>query len=203
MASLIPELKSYLKRRCITEGFEKKVGQWFYREGVSNDFQDLLTFSFATYHGGRSVRPFIGIRHLPIEQLFQELTGNKLSTPYWLLSLNIGHIDPSGHFKDWYFKESSTIPGICDEMFLEIQQYGYPFYKEYEDIARLIDMYEHKRMVGLDNGLRFINLPLLYLYSGQQRKGVDFMDAIQRNGYRLDGFKQSFYSNYCHYEYGR
>ena len=199
MASLIPQFKLELKRRCLEEGFDNKIGSWHYRKGMDVNYHDLLGFGFSTYSTDRSVYVTIAIRHQPIEKLYQVLTNNT-QAPFWLTSHNIGYLEPYGRYRCWYFSDSIEIPSVCEEIITEIKQYAYPFFREYEDIEKLIEVFEGRDKFTINYAQRFITLPLLYLYNGQKDKGLDFLASEKANGrIRLGEFEMCFYNKYISY----
>lgn len=202
MARLIPAFDAYVQTYIRNEGFLQKKGGWYFRPGFKKGFNDLLGISHSTYYEGRSVSAQIGIHNTEVESIYRTLTGEKThNRPLWLLSLNIGHLEPEGHYKDWYFNELSAIPVITKELFDDVRDYGYPFLKEYENIELLIRVYEHRkvRRIGIDRETQFLILPLLYLLSGQKEKGIELMCSIIQEGYQPIGDRKTFYNNYMEY----
>jgi len=199
----MPEMKRALTQRALQEGFIKR-GYGFLRAGKDCDFQDYLSFGASTYSYGRFVAPGIGVHHILVEQLYTKVTKERLKSPLWLINVNIGYLQPARNYAHWFFDDVSQVDMVCDQMFEEIKEYGLPFYSEYEDIARMIHVYETRIIRGYDglelkwisNTQQFTILPLLYHIVGETDKGIDFMDRVIKNGAYMDNFRQSFYDNY-------
>lgn len=129
----------------------------------------------------------------------------KLKSPLWLINVNIGYLRPAQTWTRWFFDDLSQIDDISNEQIDNIKEFGYPFYSEYEDIERMINVYETRvfRVFGgmevkiITKTQQFTTLPLLYQVIGERNKGIDFMNDMIQKGYPLYGFTQIFYDNFC------
>lgn len=208
MISLTPLLKDAITHSAEEAGFSKKMWPWFCRKGQVEGFQDLLGFSLSTYHSGRSVGVHVAVYHPMIEQLYKSIAHVRLSYPLWLLCLNIGYLTPEYRYKNYFFADGTGISAICESIFSDVFQYSNSFYTEYEDIGRLINVYENRRFLGYGDreiksitfDQQFTILPLLYHLGGNHKKGVELMEGMINDGYKMDDFKKGYFENYCHYE---
>ena len=196
MSQLLPIIETQIIKHCQEEGFSR-IGRsrWFYRDGATEEFQDLLFFCFSTYSASRSVGVFPAIRHLGIEKLYKQITGDKLSAPLWVLNTNIGYLTPQSTYKEWDFYDNSNIKAECHEMFGIIRRFAYPFYDQVEDVEYLLRLYESNgNLVRLDQ--QFIILPLLYLLVGKKEEGILFLEEKQTENRFTPDFRKEYLQKY-------
>lgn len=203
MRGLKDAMEECLRKKIMDEGFNKKSrGLWYSRKGDKEPFQSLVGFSFMTYHIGRAVSVNVGIYNTQIEQLYVKLSKHKLVSPYWLLSINLGELEPTYRkYKDWYFTDFSEISGICDTIFDELYEFGYPFFRKYESINSIIEVFEKNNLKGYhaSDSDRFFTMPLLYIYNKEYEKALDVMVTLQRFGYQMDEFSENYFNNVKEY----
>ena len=193
MSKLKSELTAAVKLRCREEGFTKK-GYWFRRTSSKEGFDDMLLFGQSYYVTARALTVSVGIRNLNIEQLFVKLTANHLCVPLPLVVINIGYLEAQKWYKDWYMKDTTNLDNIVNEIFEEIRQYACPFFDEYADLDRLIEVFEHRDLF-IGKAEQFYFLPLLYLITGQKNKGLEFYDNLP-DDFVLDDWKRNYIEKY-------
>ena len=202
MKGLVSETDSALKQLILEEGFKKK-GHFFYRQGISDDFQDMLGFNFATYHTGRQISPHVYIYNSTLDRLYLRLCEKKNKPGYpgmCLLGCNIGYLFPDHNYFDWFFQDFSEIPQISKTIIKKIKKYVYPFFKEYQNIEKIIEVYENKtKGFGIDISTRFYKQPLLYSAIGEHDKGIELIELIKQTGFIELDSQKTFYDNYIKY----
>ena len=201
MAQIKKMIDPVIKEKCSELGFEKK--KHLYAKSLTDDAWGLLYFSCATYPGYREIGVHVMITFKSVEKLNCLLWNIPFGKwGYWVVSNNIGYLGPEAWYKEWEFKEDCDmydIHRIVNKMFKYIKKYALPFYDKMADIKAVIDLYEHNsRLIDRQRGKLTI-LPLLYLMEGEKQKGVDAINEVVNNGYRLSNEEQMFIDNYMSY----
>ena len=192
-----------LKQRILDDGFKKK-GNYYYRQGSTDGFQDMIGFSYANYYSDRAVSPVVFIYNSLLDRLYLNLLEKKNKPGYpgmALFGFNIGYLFPDHNYYDWYFRDYSEIPNICNTIIKEIRKFAYPFFKEYQNIERIIDAYENNNYYGpsIDLGERFYKQPLLYSAIGEHDKGIELISLIKDLRYIKCESQETYYNNYIKY----
>lgn len=202
MARIMESIRNELFARSLQEGFKKTKGNVFYLPGSSEDYQRTLAFSFYTYPNTRLITAYVGVRSLRVEKIYERLAGEKSRYPVLVISCNIGHISPYGHFKDWVIYEQTNRFLIYDEVFSYINKYAFPFYEKYEHLSDVIETLDNKpNEIFVPAEVRFCILPIIYLLLGNKDAGVRVMDKMIKDGFNLkQDFFKNYYNNFCKFE---
>lgn len=202
MRGLSDAMAKALKQKCEDQGFKKdKNGIWYRFDDIFDSFYHTLFFNPATYQIGRSITAYVGIGNSWIDKLFLKLSNQNQTTHYVLLRINIGDLNPSyGKYKDWFYTDFQQIPEICDTIFKEIRKYAYPFFEEYQNFEKIIEVFEKKtKGFGIDINTRFYTQPLLYSAIGEHDKGIELISLIKDLGYIKLESQETYYRNYIKY----
>ena len=206
MKGLVSEMDFALTQLLIDDGFKKK-GNYLYRQGYSDDFQDMLGIDFSTYNIGRSVSPTVFIYNSNLDCLYLKLSATKKRPGYpglCLLGFNIGYLFPGHNYFDWFFKDFSEIPKISNTIIKEIRKYAYPFFEEYQNFEKIIEVFENNaKGFGIDISTRFYTQPLLYSAIGEHDKGIEVINLIKKLGFIKLESQETYYDNYIKYAMGQ
>ena len=198
MARLKELIMPELKRRSIDRGF-KTLGLYLARNGEDPGFLDSLAFCFCTYPNRRTVGPSVGIISTQLVQLFQAISKTTVKYPFSVCNFNIGNIKPNRKYEVWEFQEGMDFTPIFDDIFKNIEEYAYPFWREMSNIPSLIEILEDP-CSGIVSETRFFNLPLLYLMAGNKDAGIKYLEKeLPRYGNLVDDYK-NYYHNYCAFD---
>ena len=172
-------------------GFKKDIYH-YNRPGTHDGFIDMLILNPVDIGKNKNVGIDALIHYDKIEQLYNQLADEPLMKPFPLLS--IGHIDPTFRHYSISFMKVAGIPEAVNKIESLIKNKFFKFYYEYEDIERIVGVFENND-IGLMR--RFYILPLLYLLIGKPVKGIEVMEPLQRFGIAADEHCKHFYNNYC------
>ena len=202
MRGLSDAMAKTIKQKCEDHGFKKcKDGIWCRREGIVDSFYHTIFFNPATYHIGRSITAYVGIGNSWIDKLYFKLSNQKHTTNYPIIRINIGDLNPSyGQFKDWDYTDFRQIPGVCDILFKEIRKYAYPFFEEYQNFEKIIEVFENNTKgfgIGIYN--HFYIQPLLYSAIGEHDKGIELISLMKDLRYIECESEETYYNNYIKY----
>ena len=178
----------------ITDALGFKICDFeFSRPGIQEGFVELLDLRANDFNRGKFVWVQTFIHHIGVIELHNRLAVEKFSETFSFIG--IADVDPL--FSNDYglsFTKVSEIPAVLNEIERLFNNKFLGFYKEYEDLERILDYY-NKNHISLER--RFYILPLLYALTGRPEKGIEVMEPLLRFGLVPDGNCRHYYQNYC------
>lgn len=172
----------------------KKDDYLYIRPGTRKGFLDVLDLRTEDYSREKVVHLYASIQSIEIEQLYNQLSGNNLTSHFAILG--IGQVEPMFTYFYLSFTKLAEIPGIINTINSLINTKIIAFYSDYEDIEKILDIYEKG---DIDLWRRFYIMPLLYYLSGKPEKGIEVMAPLLKFGLVPDQNCKLFYDNYCNF----
>ena len=93
------------------------------------------------------------------------------------IALQLGDLMKENRYKEWDFSENSDNNAVFEDLFENIQTYGFDYMEKMKDFDNLLNAYEI-RVPGLLNIKRDYRLPILYFIKGEIQKGLKFIDEV-------------------------
>jgi hypothetical protein len=176
-SSFKKEVEKNLTEICKVLGFKKKKYNFY--KPLNTEVFATIGFGIAIHSkkGHVYVNVTIGVFYKNVEELKAKLTGynNNLDFMQPTIGIQIGYLMKENSFKEWDFTENKDNSIVYNDLFKNIQNYGFEYHEKMKNIDNLLESIE-KRVPGVLNHAREKYLPIIYYLKGNKIKGIEFID---------------------------